>query len=239
VVAATVQVDIWSDVVCPWCYVGKRRFEQALARFEQRDAVVVVWHSFQLDPSAPVRTDATNVARLAAKYGMSLEQAQQANDRVTELAAAEGLEFHLDRAQHGNTFDAHRLIHLGAARGIQGEVKERLLRAYFTESRRIGDRATLVELAVDSGLDEAEAREVLDTDRYADAVRADAALASSLGITAVPFFVIDGRYAVRGAQPMAVFAQALNQAWTESRPFQVLTSAGGDGATCDDDSCAV
>jgi len=232
------QVDIWSDVVCPWCYIGRRRFEQALARFQHRDDVSVVWRSFQLDPNAPAQTDIPNVARLAAKYGMSLQEAQQVNDRVTDVAAGEGLEFHLDSARPGNTFDAHRLIHLGAAHGIQGAVKERLLRAYFTESRPIGERQTLVELAVDAGLDEAEALVVLDTERYADAVRADVALAGSLGITAVPFFVVDGRYAVRGAQPTAVFAQALNQAWTDRQPFQVLASARGDDA-CDDGSCVV
>lgn len=229
------QIDIWSDVVCPWCYIGKRRLEQALTRFEHGSEITVVWHSFQLDPTAPARTDRPNVERLAAKYGLTRDEAQHAQDRVTTAAAAEGLDFDLDGAQHGNSFDAHRLIHLGADRGVQGQVNERMLRGYFIDARSIGDPEMLVALAVDGGLDEAEARHVLATDQYADAVRADVTLARDLGITAVPFFVIDGRYGVSGAQPSPIFAEALARAWAESHAFATPVGAGdvNESDTCD------
>src|ERR1044071_2591497 len=157
-------VEIWSDVVCPWCYLGKRRFENALSRFEHRDDVEVVWRSFELDPNAGPSSDAPAAERLAAKYGMSAEEAKANHDRLTALAAADGLEYHLDRTRGGNTFDAHRLIQLGKARGIQDAVKERLMRGYFTDGERVDDHETLVRLAAEAGLDADEARAVLASD---------------------------------------------------------------------------
>lgn len=205
-------VDIWSDIVCPWCYVGKRRFETALALFAHAPDVVVTWHSFELDPRAPKAS--INLAEsLAKKYRRTLEQAQQMLDQMTKTAAAEGLEFHFEKAQSGNTFDAHRVLHLARERGLQPQVKERLMRGYFSEGEPIGDHEALARLAADAGLDEQEVKDVLADDRYADAVRGDEAFASKLGISGVPFFALAGRLGVSGAQAPEVLLGALDQAW--------------------------
>ncbi|HVW88467.1 MAG TPA: DsbA family oxidoreductase [Gaiellaceae bacterium] len=207
------QVEIWSDVVCPWCYLGKRRFESALSRFEHADGVEVVWRSFELDPGAPRRREGTAAEHLAAKYGMSPEEVEASWARLTGLARAEGLEYHLDRTQGGSSFDAHRLIQLGRERGLQDAVKERILRAYFTESLPIGEPDVLARLAAEAGLAEDEAIDLLAGDAFADAVRADERRAAELGIGGVPFFVVDDRYAVSGAQSTEHFLQALTVAW--------------------------
>src|SRR5262245_58223478 len=206
-------VEIWSDVVCPWCYLGKRRFEKALARFEHRDDVEVVWRSFELDPNAGPSSSESAAERLAAKYGMSVEDAAASHARLTGLAAEDGLEYHLDRTRGGNTFDAHRLIQLGKARGIQDAVEERLMRGYFTDSVAIDDHETLVRLAAEAGLDADEARAVLASDDYADAVREDEELARRIGINGVPFFVLGRRYGVSGAQESDVLLEALDKSW--------------------------
>ena len=207
---APLTVEIWSDVVCPWCYIGKRRFEAALADFPHE--VETVWRSFELDPGAPATREHTATAHLAAKYGMSVEQAQASHAQMTELAAAEGLEYHFETARGGNSFDAHRLIHLAAAHGLQAEAQERVMRAYFTEGVAIGDREQLVALAADLGLDADESRGVLESDAYADAVREDEHLAQRIGIQGVPFFVLGRRYGVSGAQPAEILVQALEKA---------------------------
>jgi predicted DsbA family dithiol-disulfide isomerase len=232
-----VRIDIWSDVVCPWCYVGKRRFEKALAEFPQAADVQVVWHSFELDPTAPRTTDVPPAERLAAKYGMTVEQAREANERLTATAAEEGLEFHLDEARSGNSFDAHRLLHLAADRGLQGQLKERLLRAYFTERVAIGEAAELQRLAVEVGLDEAEVARVLGSGAYGEDVRADEAQAHSYGISGVPFFVVDDRYGISGAQPAELFTEALQRAWSDTHP--ALQTIGGSAPGCDGDACEV
>jgi predicted DsbA family dithiol-disulfide isomerase len=206
-------VEIWSDVVCPWCYIGKRRFEAALAAFEHADEVTVMWRSFELDQEAPKLAEGTATERLAAKYGMTLERAQQLHAEMTGRAAEEGLAFRFDLARGGNTFDAHRLIHLAATYGHQAAAKERLMRAYFTEGEPIADPETLIRVVVEVGVDPAEARDVLQTDRFAEDVREDELLASQLGIQGVPFFVLDRRYGVSGAQPSEVLVQALQRAW--------------------------
>jgi predicted DsbA family dithiol-disulfide isomerase len=234
------QVEIWSDVVCPWCYIGKRRFEAALADFKHRDQVTITWKSFELDPNAPRASEDTLNQMLAKKYGMSVEKAAAANQRVTALAAQEGLEYHLEQAHPGNTFDAHRLIHFAAAQGLQGEMKERLMRAYFTEGQPIGETETLVKLAAEVGLDPAKARIALASDSYADEVAADEKEARVLGISGVPFFVIDEKYGISGAQPTELFQQALAQAWSESHPLiQVSSSSAEDAGSCEGDSCAI
>jgi predicted DsbA family dithiol-disulfide isomerase len=235
------KVEIWSDVVCPWCYIGKRRFESALERFSHREAVEVVWRSFELDPTAPVRREGDAAERLASKYGMSRQQAVESQDRLTQTAAQEGLTFRFDLAQSGNTFNAHRLLHLADERGLQAEVKERLMQAYFSEAEPIGDVETLVRLVAEVGIPSAEARAVLSTDAYAEDVRADEREASELGISGVPFFVIDRRYGVSGAQSPDILLQALEQAWTESHPNLVLTPVGAaaSDATCTDETCAI
>jgi predicted DsbA family dithiol-disulfide isomerase len=209
-------VEIWSDVVCPWCYIGKRRFEAALEAFEHRDEVTVMWRSFELDPAAPRHTEGTATERLAAKYGMSLERAEGLHKEMTERAAAEGLEFRFDLAQSGNTFDAHRLIHLAATYGHQAAAEERLMRAYFTEGAAISDPETLIGLMAEVGVDVDEARDVLSGDRFAEDVREDEQLAGRLGIQGVPFFVLDRRLGVSGAQPPEALVQALEQAWGEA-----------------------
>jgi predicted DsbA family dithiol-disulfide isomerase len=239
-----VRVEIWSDVVCPWCYIGKRRFEAALARFAHRDEVVVEWKSFELDPgatSSPAAeaADPSGYARrLAAKYGTTEAEAQKMLDTMTEAAAAEGLDFRFDRAVPASTFEAHQLIHLAAEQGRQDEVKERLLRAYFTEGRAVGDREVLVGLAAEVGLDADEVREALADQRHAAAVRADEAEATALGIRGVPFFVVDRTYGVSGAQPADQLLQVLDRAWSETHPLTVVAS-GGEVSACGPDGCAI
>jgi predicted DsbA family dithiol-disulfide isomerase len=237
----SVKVEIWSDVVCPWCYLGKRHFEEALSRFPHRDEVSVEWKSFELDPNSPPVVGMTMSQILQRKYGMSEEQADQANAKMTALASSVGLEYHLDRVQAGNTFDAHRLIHLAATHGLGDAMKERLLAAYFTEGRAVGDRATLAALAVEVGLDTTEVERVLDGDEFSSDVRNDEARAVALGASGVPFFVIDEAYGVSGAQPAEVLAGALEQAWTASHPLTVIAgdATATDGAACTDGSCPV
>jgi predicted DsbA family dithiol-disulfide isomerase len=232
-----VKVEIWSDVVCPWCYIGKRRFESALAQFAHRDDIEVEWRSFELDPS----TESVRVAGegpghaelIATKYGMPLAQAEAAVASVTQAAAGEGLDFHLDRSLRSNTFDAHRLIHLAADNGLQGEAKERFMRAYFSEGEPVGDRDALLRLAVDAGLDRDDAERVLAGDEYADAVRSDEAEARALGISGVPFFVVDRKYGVSGAQPADQLLQVLERAWSERSPLTLV----GSGPENTDEAC--
>jgi predicted DsbA family dithiol-disulfide isomerase len=231
------KVEIWSDVVCPWCYVGKRRFETALASFEHRADVEVHWRSFELDPDAPAVREGDPVQRLVDKYGMTRGQAIAAEARLTDMAAAEGLEFHLATTRSGNTFDAHRLIHLAAEKGIQDVVKERFMQAYFTENEPVGDPETLTRLAVDAGLDESDVKTVLASGQYATDVIADEQQAAAYGISGVPFFVVDGRYGVSGAQSPEVLLQTLRTAYAEAHPL-TMVAASGDVA-CEGDNCAV
>lgn len=234
------RVDIWSDVVCPWCYIGKRRFEQAIARFPHAAEIELTWRSFELDPSAPPSPEqpARYTDRLAQKYGTTTERAQSMIDRMTSVAAEEGLTFRFDIARGGNTFDAHRLLHLALHKGIQDELKEKLDHATFTEGLPVSDHQALTEVAVGVGLDEIEAKEVLTSDLYADAVRADEAQAHAYGISAVPFFVIDDKYGIAGAQSPDVIGAALERAWNERSPLTVL-SQGVGGEACADGSCDV
>ena len=233
-----VKVEIWSDVVCPWCYLGKRRFESALERFEHKADVDVRWRSFELDPAAPAVREGDPVQRLADKYGMSRAQAQAKNEQLTMLAAAEGLEYHLDQVRSGNTFDAHRVLHLAADNGVQDAVKERFMRAYFTEREPVGDHETLTRLAVEAGLDDTAVREVLASDRYAVDVRGDEEQAAAYGISGVPFFVVDERYGVSGAQSADVLLATLQRAWAEANPLTMVVDDDAD-ESCQGDSCAV
>ncbi|MGZ4786383.1 MAG: DsbA family oxidoreductase [Acidimicrobiales bacterium] len=210
------KVEIWSDVVCPWCAIGKRRFERALSRFDHADEVEVVLRSFELDPTAPRSRDTDLVGHLAAKYGMSREQAAASQDRLTELAEIEGLEFRFDRARPGNTFDAHRLLHLAAARDLQADVAQALFTAYFRDGQAIGEPEVLARIAVGAGLDAAEVDEVLASDAYAVDVRTDEDEAHALGVSGVPFFVIDRRYGVSGAQAPDLLLELLDKAWDEA-----------------------
>jgi predicted DsbA family dithiol-disulfide isomerase len=238
------KVEIWSDVVCPWCYIGKRRFEAALAQFPHRDQVEVAWKAFELDPTAASAEagqpagEREYATRLAEKYGTDVDSAQRMIDTMTATAATEGLDFSFETAVRANTVDAHQVIHLAGLRGVQDAVKERLLRGYFTEGEAVGDRDTLVRLAAEAGLDAAEVRAVLDGGRYVAAVRADEAEAQALGIRGVPFFVVDRKYGVSGAQPADVLRQVLDKAWGERAPL--IPVVGGDDATaCGPDGCAI
>jgi predicted DsbA family dithiol-disulfide isomerase len=207
------RVDIWSDIVCPWCYVGKARFEKALSSFAHRDEVEVIYHSFELDPGYPAdKRDETNLQMLARKYAMSAAQARQADGQVAALAHAEGLGFEVERPI-GNTFDLHRVIHLGLAKGVQRELLSAVNEAYFAQARPVFDHDVTVDVAARAGLDPAAVREVLDGDAWADEARQDEAQAHQLGIGGVPFFVLDMRLGVSGAQPTELFARALDQAW--------------------------
>jgi predicted DsbA family dithiol-disulfide isomerase len=212
-------IHIWSDIVCPWCYLGKRRFEHALALFDHRDAVHVTHRSFQLDPSRPRHETTNRRAMLKAKYQLTDDKVREMDARMERLADIEGLEYHLsETGVTGNTLDAHQLLQLGKERGVQDAVIERLYRAYFTEERSVFERESLVGLAREAGLDQAEARDALERDAYVAAVAADVNEARMLGVGGVPFFVIDRRYGVSGAQATEVFSEALVRAWEETEP---------------------
>ncbi|MEV5433041.1 DsbA family oxidoreductase [Streptomyces sp. NPDC052701] len=233
------RVEIWSDIACPWCYVGKARFEKALAAFPHRDRVEVVHRSFELDPGRAKDDVQPVVTMLTRKYGMSREQALAGEDHLGAQAAAEGLDYRTRGRDHGSTFDMHRLLHLAREHGRQERLLDLLYRANFAEERSVfNDDDRLVELAVAAGLDADAARAVLaDPDAYAAEVRADEREAAQLGATGVPFFVLDRAYGVSGAQPVEVFAQALAQAWGERSP---LRPAGPqDAEACGPDGCAV
>ena len=204
-------VEIWSDVVCPWCYIGKRRFERALASFDH--PVEITWRSYELNPNAPPVRDGSSAERIARKYGISVEAAAAQYERITDLAAAEGLDYHLDRARWGRSFDAHRLLHLARERGIESAVKERFLAGYLQEGVAIGLPEELAPLAVSAGLDAEEVAAVLSGDAYSAAVRADEERAVEIGITGVPFFVVDGRFAIPGAQDPETMLAVLERAW--------------------------
>ena len=234
------RIEIWSDVVCPWCYIGKRRLETALAGFEHRDQVEVVYRSFELDPSAPRHGDEPTLASLARKYGRPEAEMRQMRQHVGDTAAAEGLEFRLFDNVHTNTLDAHRLLHLALDAGgpaLQRELKEALLAAYFVHAENVGDHEVLARIAVDAGLDPGRVAEVLAGEEYAAAVRADVDQARAYGATGVPFFVVDRRFGVSGAQPAEGFGQVLEQAWADAHPS--LQAVGGDADACGPDGCAI
>ncbi|MFJ7963977.1 DsbA family oxidoreductase [Streptomyces sp. NPDC096324] len=235
------RVEIWSDIACPWCYVGKARFEKALDAFPHRDEVEVVHRSFELDPGRAKGDIQPVITMLTKKYGMSEAQAQAGEENLGTQAAAEGLAYRTRDRDHGNTFDMHRLLHLAKARGRQDELIGLFCEANFAQERTVfGDDERLVELAVAAGLDADEARGVLaDPAAYADDVRADEREAAELGANGVPFFVLDRTYGVSGAQPAEVFAQALSQAWGERPALTLIQDETGDAEACGPDGCAV
>lgn len=216
-----INVEIWSDVVCPFCYIGKRKFEQALSEFPLRDQVNVVWRSFELDPGARPKPGQTLTQTLAHKYGQSEAWAEQMQQGVAASAAQVGLNFQLHKALPVNTFDAHRLIHLATQHGLQDVAEERLFKAYFEEGADIGNREILVKLGSEIGLHEDEISRVLDSEQFSEAVRRDESEAQTLGIRGVPFFVLNNKYGISGAQPKEVFLEALQQVWNESKPLEM------------------
>ncbi|WP_460545720.1 DsbA family oxidoreductase [Glycomyces halotolerans] len=232
------RIDIWSDVACPWCYVGKARFDKALAEFAHADRVEVRHRSYELDPT--VSETSKVIDMLAAKFGITPEKAQENEHHLGALAEAEGLEYQAEGRDTGNTFDLHRLLHLAADRGLEAEAWRAFYTANFGERASLFDRDRMTEVAVAAGLDRDEVVAVLDDpDAYADAVRADEAEAAGLGIRGVPFFVVDGKYGVSGAQATELHAEVLEKAWGERRP-QLLNVAGdADAEACGPDGCAV
>jgi len=242
------RIDIWSDVVCPWCYIGKRRLEQALA--ESGEQAEITWHSFQLDPSSTNDDPRDLAERLGEKYGRGREWAVQANEHVTLVAAEVGLDFNLQDAKAANTVDAHRLIHLArelaeSGEDLHGLLKERLLKAYFTDGLPVGDHATLTRLAVEVGLPEDRVTAVLAGTTYEAEVAADQAQALAYGANGVPFFVIDEKYGVSGAQPVEVFREALRRANADRQPVTLITARGATDspdsteAACGPDGCPI
>lgn len=235
------QIEIWSDVVCPWCYIGKRRFERALAEFPHADQVEVVYRSFELDPSAPEVGTESVADSLGRKYGGGPAAGREMIARTVEVAASEGLTFDYAHATHTKTVDAHRLLHLALADGgpeRQRGLKEALLEAYFTRGESMGDRAVLRRTAVGAGLDASRVDEVLSSGEFADAVAEDVAQAREYGAGGVPFFVVDRRFGVSGAQPTEVFAQVLDQAWEAAHPRLATWPAAEDQAdVCGPDGC--
>jgi predicted DsbA family dithiol-disulfide isomerase len=232
------RIEIWSDVVCPWCYIGKRRLEAALAGFEHRDQVEVVWRSFQLDPSAPTEPTENVATMLGRKYGAGPEQTRQMMGQVQQVAAEVGLDFtrHAE-GLHLNTVDAHRLLHAAGER--RGELKEAFLNAYFVEARNLADHDVLTEVWTSVGLPADEARAVLASDAHADEVAADVAQAAAYGATGVPFFVVDAKYGVSGAQPVEVFSQLLERAWADRPTIQLVDAGGAAAPGCEGDTCAI
>ncbi|REK77079.1 DsbA family oxidoreductase [Paenibacillus paeoniae] len=231
------KVEIWSDFVCPFCYIGKRKFEAALAQFAHKEHIEIEFRSFELDPHTDSTARMGTYEMLSKKYGMTVEQAKASSENVKQQAAEVGLEFKFEGALVLNTFDTHRLAQYGEAQGRGYETAERLFRAYFTDNDDLSNKDRLVELAVEAGLDEAGAREVLESDQFADIVRAQEEEGSRLGIRGVPFFVIDRKYAVSGAQSPAVFLDTLNKAWEAKYPVLMQVSDDGTGATCTDGYC--
>ncbi len=241
-VGLNMKIEIWSDVACPWCYIGKRRFETALSAFEHKADVAVQWRSYQLDPSLPEHYDGTELAYLSERKGMAPDNLREMFSHVTEQAAAEGLNYDFDKVVVANSFQAHQLLHLAAAHGKGDDVKEVLLSAHFEHGENIGSREFLLRTGTAAGIAAGEITEALETGRYADEVRADFAEARGLGITGVPFFVIDRKYGISGAQPAELFSKALEEAWAEAHPLVMVESSGdadADGEVCGPDGCAI
>lgn len=244
------KIEIWSDIACPWCFIGKRRFETALNAFPHRDDVEVEWKSYQLDPTLPDHYDGTETEYLSASKGMPADQVTQMFSHVKEQAAGEGLNYDFDSIVVANSFTAHRFLHFAKDRDLMSEAKEQLLSGHFEKGRDIGDHEYLAEVGAGIGLDPAEVRSVLDSDRYTAEVNSDIAEAQAIGANGVPFFVIDRKYGISGAQPADVFSQALETVWGESQKLTVLAGAGAtgadaaadedypDGAVCGPDGCA-
>ena len=233
------KVEIWSDVVCPFCYIGKRKFEKALAQFAHRDAVEINWRSFQLTPDfQPIPGESIHES-LAKKKGVSVEEGRKMNDYMTTAAQEVGLHYQFEKAIPANTFLAHQLIHLGAHHGRQDATKERLMAAYYLEGQNIGDLDTLVKLGTEIGLDANEIRAALTAGTYAEAVRLDEYEAQQINVRGVPFFVFEDKYAVSGAQPTELFAEVLEKVWDETKPAKPVPTLVADGPACGPDGCEI
>lgn len=235
------KIEVWSDYVCPFCYIGKRRLEVALDQFPHKDQVEVEFKSFELDPNSPKNIGQNIHEVLAQKYGMSVEKAKEANLGVGQQAATVGLNFNFDEMKPTNTFDAHRLAKFAKTQGKEPVVSEKLLHAYFTESKHIGDFEALADIAEASGLNRQEVLEVLhDQNAYATEVRQDESRAQQYGVRGVPYFVINQKYAISGAQPIETFVEALQKIWEEESPRPVMQDLStDDDVSCVDGNCAI
>ena len=231
-------IEVWSDFTCPFCYIGKRQLELALEQFNHRTDVEIIFKSFELDPNAKRNVDYNVNEMLSKKYGITLEQVQSNNQSVTERASTLGLEYHLDTMKLTNTFDAHRLTKMAAQYGKKMEMAERLFKANFTESKHLGDHVTLADLAVEVGLDRNEVLEMLKSTNFTQEVRFDESEAKEIGVSGVPFFVIDRKFALSGAQSNEAFLQALNKAYQASHPLTIL-SEKDNHSVCNDGSCSI
>ena len=229
------KVEIWSDVVCPFCYIGKRKLEKALENFPARNQLEIVWRSFQLDPEAKPKQGESVDEYLANRKGVSIAEGKRINDSMTVLASEVGLEYHLDTAIVNNTLDAHRLLHLAKIRGLQNQMKERLFAAYYTESQNIGDIDTLIKLGVEVGLNKNEIRTTLLSDKFTEDVALDIYEAKQIGVNGVPFFVFNNKYAISGAQPSDIFQEVLNKVYEEEKPL--IISEGSTGFCTIDGIC--
>ncbi len=226
------KVEIWSDVVCPFCYIGKRKFENALKDFDHKENVEIQWKSFQLDPEAMPVAGQSLHQYLAKRKGVSPEKGKEMNDYMSGVAKEAGLQYNMDSAIVSNTLDAHRLLHLAQKHGLQNETKEALFKAYYTDSKNIGDTETLAAIGESVGLDANEIRTMLQGDEYTKDVQQDQYKAQQLGIQGVPFFVFNNKYAVSGAQPTEVFADVLEKVWNEEKPALEMVA---EGASCTPD----
>ncbi|MBW8348881.1 DsbA family oxidoreductase [Bacillus sp. IITD106] len=236
------KIEVWSDFVCPFCYIGKRRLEEALSKFPHRDKVEVVFHSFELDPNTPKEQNKNIHEALAAKYGVSVEEAKRMNEGVGEQARSVGLTFNFEKMIPTNTFDAHRLAHYAKTEGKDAALTEVLLKAYFTDSKKLSDKDTLADLAETVGLEREKTMSVLNDDNaFADDVRYDERTAQQIGVRGVPFFVFNQKYAISGAQPPETFLGALEKVWQEENSTPILQDLSGDadGASCEDGNCAI
>lgn len=209
------KVNIWSDVRCPFCYIGKHKFEAALEKFPHKDKIEVIWRSFELDPNLETRTDIDIYDFFAELKGTTRDHAEQMNNHVAQIGKEIGLEFNLDKSVVANSFDAHRIIQLAKTKGLGNEAEEQLFKVHFTEGRNIDDHATLKEVGISIGLDEKEVEEVLTSGDFSEEVRNDEYMAQSIGVRGVPFFVLNDKYAVSGAQSPETFLQALKKSWEE------------------------
>lgn len=225
--ADPIQMDVWSDIVCPFCYIGKRHLEEALEKTGLEDSVEVVWHSFELAPEAETNPEASIYEELAKRKGWSVEQSRQIHDQMEGRAKEVGLDYHFDRTIPANSFRAHRLLHLAKEHGCQDVVKEGLLKAYFTDGKNIDDESVLMEVGSEHGLLEMDIREAMKSEKVADAIKADIGAARRIGIQGVPFFVLNKKYAISGAQPVEVFVDALEKV-KEEQGVEILSGENGE-----------
>lgn len=235
-------IEIWSDFMCPFCYIGKRRLENVLEQFPHRNEVKFEFKSFELDPNAEVETGKTNTEYLASKYNISKEQAQGMNAQMNANARTAGLEYNIDAMVPTNSFAAHRLTHWAKSQDKALELSERLFQAVFIEGKHVGNHEVLLQLAEEVGLDRSEAAVILESNQFAEQVRADQAEGEQLGIRGVPFFVLDRKFAISGAQPDEVFLDAIQKAWDERSPFTMVESNAADNegsGVCTEDGCEV